>query len=165
MGGPRGPSGGAGWPPAVKGGSILRAQRGQATVELVLLTPLLLVLVFLIFEFGRVFGSWLIMTNAAREGARRAVVLAFDPSSDSEVQARMQETAEFLSVDPVPCSGTFDSCIEITRTTVEFEKLVTVMARYKVYTLAPITGDIPFLGPIDYPGYLEVVGLSTMRWE
>lgn len=148
-----------------KGGFILRAQRGQATVELVLLTPLLLVLVFLIFEFGRVFGSWLIMTNAAREGARRAVVLAFDPSSDSEIQARVQETAEFLTVNTAPCSGTVDSCVEIIRTTVGLEKLVTVMARYKVYTLAPITGDIPFLGPIDYPGYLEVVGLSTMRWE
>jgi len=164
-GGTAGPSGGAGWPLRYEEVSVLKAQRGQATVELVLLTPLLLVLFFLIFEFGRVFGSWLIMTNAAREGARRAVVLEFDTSSDSEIQGRVQETAQFLSVDAVPCSGTYDSCIEIGRTTEGFEKLVTVNARYKVYTLTPIVGDIPFIGAINYPGYLEVVGLSTMRWE
>lgn len=132
------------------------------------MAPLVLVLFFLIFELGRVFGSWLIMTNAAREGARRAIVLAYDPSEDSKIQARVQETAEFLSVDAVPCSGTYDSCIEIIRTTDPtdpLEKRVTVMARYKVYTLTPIVGDIPFIGPINYPGYLEVAGLSTMRWE
>ncbi|MGH2436894.1 MAG: TadE family protein [bacterium] len=143
----------------------MKRQRGQATVELVLLTPLILVLFFLIFEFGRVFGSWLIMTNAAREGARRAVVLAFDTSSDSEIQERVQETAQFLIVDAVPCSGTYDSCIEIVRATEGLEKLIQVNARYKVYTLTPIVGDIPFIGAINYPGYLEVVGLSTMRWE
>ena len=42
---------------------------------------------------------------------------------------------------------------------------MTVSARYRVYTLTPITGDIPFLGPFNYPGFLEVIGLSTMRWE
>lgn len=131
-----------------------------------MLTPLLLVLFFLIFEFGILFYSWLIMTNAAREGARLAVVLAFDTSSDSEIQERVQKTAQLpRSVDAVPCSGTYDSCIEIGRTTEGLEKLVTVNARYKVYTLTPIVGDIPFIGAINYPGYLEVVGLSTMRWE
>lgn len=105
------------------------------------------------------------LTNAAREGARRAIVLAFDTSSDPEIQSRVQETAQFLTVNAVPCSGTDDSCIDISRATSGFEKLVTVMARYKVYTLTPIVGDIPFIGPINYPGYLEVVGLSTMRWE
>ena len=140
-------------------------QRGQASVELVLLMPLLLVFLFLIFEFGRVFGSWLIITNAAREGARAAVVLSFDPSSDTSIRQRVQQTAQFLVVNATPCVAPYDSCIQVSRTTNGFERLVTVMARYRVYTLMPITGDIPFLGPINYPGYLEVVGLSTMRWE
>jgi len=67
--------------------------------------------------------------------------------------------------DAVPCSGTYDSCIEIGRATDGFEKLVTVMARYKVKAFPPIVGDIPFIGSINYPGYLEIVGRSTMRWE
>lgn len=140
-------------------------QRGQAAVELVLLTPLLLVLIFLIFELGRVFGSWLIVTNAAREGARFAVVQDFDPAADAAIQARVQSTAQFLSVDAVPCSGGYNSCIQITRTTDGMEKLVTVTTSYKVYTLTPITVSIPYFGTLNYPGFLEVAGRSTMRWE
>jgi hypothetical protein len=45
------------------------------------------------------------------------------------------------------------------------EKLVTVTARYRVYALTPITGEIPLLGSVNYPGYVEVSGRSTMRWE
>jgi Flp pilus assembly protein TadG len=140
-------------------------QRGQATVELVLMTPLLLVLIFILFEFGRVFGSWLIITNGAREGARFGIVQAFDPASDASIQARVQTTSQFLTVNAVACTGSYNSCIEIVRNTVGLERLVTVIARYRVYTLMPITGDIPFLGAINYPGFLEVVGVSTMRWE
>jgi Flp pilus assembly protein TadG len=140
-------------------------QRGQATVEFVLLTPLLLVLLFLIFEFGRVFGSWLIITNAAREGARFGIVQDFDVSADPAIRSRVHDTAQFLTVNTIACSGSDDSCIDVTRTTDGLEKLVTVTARYRVHTLMPITGDIPFAGPLNYPGYLEVIGVSTMRWE
>jgi hypothetical protein len=42
---------------------------------------------------------------------------------------------------------------------------VTVAVRYRVYTLMPVNGTIPFLGSFNYPGFVEVVGLSTMRWE
>lgn len=139
--------------------------RGLVTVEMVLLTPLLLTLLFLIFEFGRTFGSWLIMTNAAREGARFAVVQAFDPSSDPVINTRVQQTAQFLVVNAVACVDPYDSCIAVSRAQVGLERLVTVMARYRVYTLMLITGNIPFLGAINYPGFLEVVGVSTMRWE
>jgi Flp pilus assembly protein TadG len=140
-------------------------QRGAITVELVLLTPLLLTLVFLLFETGRVFFSWLIMTNAAREGARFAIVQPFDPSSDAAIQARVQATANPLTVDAVACTNPYDSCIEVGRDEDGLERLVTVVTRYRVYTLMPITGDIPFLGPINYPGFMEVIGVSTMRWE
>lgn len=139
--------------------------RGQSSVELVLLTPLLLVLLFLIFEFGRVFGSWLIITNAAREGARFAVVRQFDPSTDGVIRQRVQQTAQFLVVNAVSCVEPYDSCIEVSRSTSGLERLVTLLVRYKVRTLMPITADIPFLGAINYPGFLEVVGVSTMRWE
>ena len=44
----------------------MKHQRGQSTVELVLIMPLLMVLLFLIFEMGRLFGSWLLISNAAR---------------------------------------------------------------------------------------------------
>src|SRR5207247_5989663 len=43
-----------------------RAERGQSAVEFALVFPILLLLLFFVFEFGRVFGSWLLITNAAR---------------------------------------------------------------------------------------------------
>jgi hypothetical protein len=148
-------------------GTIRRfvGQRGAVAVEFVLLTPLLLVLIFILFETGRWFGSWLIITNAAREGARFAIVQPFDPASDSDIRTRVQTTANFLTVNAVACTEPYDSCIEVGRQTDGLERLITVVARYRVYTLMPITGDVPFLGAINFPGFLEVVGVSTMRWE
>lgn len=42
-------------------------------VEMVIVVPLLLLLLFGISEFGIVFAQWLTLTNAAREGARVGV--------------------------------------------------------------------------------------------
>ena len=43
-------------------------------VEMAIIAPLLLMLVFAIAEFGVMFGRWQNLSNAAREGARNAVV-------------------------------------------------------------------------------------------
>ncbi len=45
-------------------------QKGQAMVEMALLLPILLLLFMGIFEFGRVMNAYLVVNNAAREGAR-----------------------------------------------------------------------------------------------
>ena len=44
-------------------------QKGQAMVEMALLLPILLLLFMGIFEFGRVMNAYLVVNNAAREGA------------------------------------------------------------------------------------------------
>ncbi|MGB9802894.1 TadE/TadG family type IV pilus assembly protein [Desulfofundulus sp.] len=54
--------------------AIIRSQKGQAMVELALLLPLLLLISGGIFEFGRIFHAYLVVTSASREGARVAVV-------------------------------------------------------------------------------------------
>jgi Flp pilus assembly protein TadG len=46
----------------------------MAMVEAVIVLPILLMLMFGIIEFGLAFGRWQVLSNAAREGARRAVV-------------------------------------------------------------------------------------------
>jgi len=78
--------------------------RGQSTIELIVLAPLLLVLVFLTLEFGRVFGSWVIVTNGAREGARFAITQTWcgntqttsTCSVDANIVSRVATTAQFL---------------------------------------------------------------------
>jgi Flp pilus assembly protein TadG len=48
--------------------------RGQALVEFALVMPLLLILIISVFEFGRAWNLHQTITDAAREGARTAVV-------------------------------------------------------------------------------------------
>jgi Flp pilus assembly protein TadG len=52
----------------------LGGQRGQALIETALTLPIVLVLSISIFEFGRALQVWQLLTNAAREGARVAVL-------------------------------------------------------------------------------------------
>lgn len=55
-------------------GGVRRSSGGMAMVEMVIILPVLLMLLFAIAEFGVIFAQWQTLTNAAREGARDAVV-------------------------------------------------------------------------------------------
>ena len=55
-----------------------RRDEGQALVEFALLTPFLLVFLVGILEFGRAWNAHIVVTQAAREGARKAAV--WDPA-------------------------------------------------------------------------------------
>lgn len=48
-------------------------ERGSAMVETAIVLPIMLVLMVGIFEVGRAYETWQVLTNAAREGARMAV--------------------------------------------------------------------------------------------
>lgn len=58
----------------IKGAMAQRDQDGAAAVEFALLLPLLVVLLFGFIQFGTAFNTRIQATNAAREGARMAVV-------------------------------------------------------------------------------------------
>ncbi len=55
-----------GWTPRPRG--------GQALVEFAFVLPILLLLILGIFEFGRAYNAYEVVTDVAREAARRAVV-------------------------------------------------------------------------------------------
>jgi Flp pilus assembly protein TadG len=61
-------------------------ERGSALLEMALTLPLLLLICVGIFEFGRAYQTQQVLTNAAREGARVAI-LSGQP--DGAVQARV----------------------------------------------------------------------------
>ncbi|WP_433042203.1 TadE/TadG family type IV pilus assembly protein [Dactylosporangium sp. CS-033363] len=60
------------------GAATVRAQsrdeRGAAAVELAIVLPVLLLIIFGIIDFGRAYNQRLILTEAAREGARAEAV-------------------------------------------------------------------------------------------
>ena len=65
-----------------------RSERGAAMLEVALTLPMLLLVCVGIFEFGRAYQTWQVLTNAAREGARVAVL----PSSKkADVEDRVKD--------------------------------------------------------------------------
>jgi len=52
----------------------IRNQRGAALLETAITIPLILLVSVSIFEFGRAYQTWQVLTNAAREGARIAIL-------------------------------------------------------------------------------------------
>jgi Flp pilus assembly protein TadG len=51
-----------------------RNQRGAALIETAITLPIVLFICVAIFEFGRAYQTWQVLTNAAREGARVSVI-------------------------------------------------------------------------------------------
>jgi Flp pilus assembly protein TadG len=64
-----------------------RRQRGDAIVELALLAPILMLILFGVLELGRVVDAWLVVENAAREGARAAVLVYPDSATTTTAQS------------------------------------------------------------------------------
>jgi Flp pilus assembly protein TadG len=65
----------------------LKSERGAELIEFALVFPLLLLVVLGIVDFGFVFQRMEVVTNAAREGARIAVLPGY---ATTDVQARVQ---------------------------------------------------------------------------
>ena len=53
---------------------IARDERGQAVTEFAVILPVLLLVLFAIFQFGIIFNNYIQVTAAAREGARKGAV-------------------------------------------------------------------------------------------
>ena len=70
---------------------------GQSLAEFAILLPILIGVVIGIFEFGRAWNVDQVLTNAAREGARLAVIPA---SSESDVINAVQDRLVDAALDP-----------------------------------------------------------------
>ena len=71
-------------------------ERGQALMEFALLAPLMLLFMLVIIDFGIGLNHRVVVTNAAREGARHGATGA----SVDDIKARTLEHAEGLVTDP-----------------------------------------------------------------
>jgi Flp pilus assembly protein TadG len=63
---------------------LLRSERGAALLETAITLPLILLVSVAIFEFGRAYQTWQVLTNAAREGARVAILAGTTPDQIKE---------------------------------------------------------------------------------
>ena len=74
----------------------IRGERGQTAVEFALVAPLLVVLLLGIIQFGIAFHNYVTITDAARAGARKAIVARFSGLSTTDIQQAVRDAASDL---------------------------------------------------------------------
>jgi len=82
-----------------------RAQQGSNLVEMALILPLLLLLLAAIADFGRAFNHYIVITNAAREGARRATRIPQTAETDAVIRSAVIQEAANSGVDLTDDAG------------------------------------------------------------
>lgn len=131
-------------------GRTARSQRGAATVEFAVVAPLVFLLVFMVVEFGRMVMVQQILTNASREGARRAIVEA---AVVADVEAKVNGYLARTSLAPATASISPTSLKQV-----GFGDPVTVAVSVKY-------GDVSWLPVPRFLGDLTLTGRSEMRAE
>ena len=133
------------------------AQRGGALLEFVIVLPVLVMLLFGVWEFGRIFDAWLVSTNAAREGARYGVESIL-PDGEFQTYVRDKVLAYVasgygarLNLGDVQIEE-----IQVDRSSTTGPVTVKVVAAVDVWA--------PVVGPLMTPdGRFRVTAWSTMR--
>ncbi|AGK55959.1 TadE family protein [Bacillus sp. 1NLA3E] len=127
---------------------MIRSQKGQATVELALSLVVLLLIVFGIIDFGRIFQAYLTTNNASREGARLATLGA----TDTEIIKTTKDAAQVEQTDKLTVTVTPQP--ELRKRGV----YVTVSTTY------PVTISVPLM-EIVLPNPFTVKSKTVMRVE
>ncbi len=115
-------------------------------VEFAIVVPLLLVIVFGIFQFGAVYNDYVTLTDATRVAARKAAVSRHSASPEADAEEALRNSAVGLEQDDlaVVVAGTW-----------EHGEDVTVEAKYPY--------EIDLLGLVVASGQLE--STTTERVE
>lgn len=124
----------------------LKSARGAALLEAALTIPLILLVSVSIFEFGRAYQTWQILTNAVREGARVAVLPNGAPA---DVQARV---VSYMVAGQLPSAST--ATVSVTPTQISIGATTATASR--------VTVNYPFQFIVLQPVAQLVVSGSTV---
>lgn len=133
--------------------SFIGGNRGQSVIEFALVLPLLLVILFGITEFGRAWMTVNILTSAAREGCRLAVVTGPDVAA---VNARVTAVCNSAGITPtsITCTGPDPN---------DLERKVTVVVQDD-FQIIPGT-ILEYFGNNGMNGTIPLSATSVMRHE
>jgi hypothetical protein len=67
---------------------IFKNEKGASAVEFALILPILIILIFGVFEFAIAFNNYITITHAAREGVRLAAVDLYNPELKEYIKER-----------------------------------------------------------------------------
>lgn len=109
---------------------IHRNDKGQSMVEMAIILPVLLLILFSIFEFGRILGAYMLVHDLARDGVRYGVV----GMSDQSIKDHIMEHDSFLSIS--------SDDINITPSIRSLGSALTVGIDYEIEIITPIISSI-----------------------
>ncbi|MBU8932637.1 MAG: pilus assembly protein [candidate division Zixibacteria bacterium] len=124
----------------------VRRTDGNAVIEMALLLPILLLVIFGITEFGRAVMTTNVINSAAREGARLAAVSQL--SDTLSVQARVEEVMLAANVTPKTITVQYFAANNSVRVEVTSDFVV-------------LSGDVLQV----FTGTIELSGTAVMRYE
>ena len=143
----------------------LGGEQGTALIETAMTLPLLLLVSVGIFEFGRAFQTWQVLTNAAREGARLAVMPSPVPGA---VDTRVRSYLTSGQLDPTAIANA--TVVVDPATTVDIgggatatASLVTVSYPFEFMVLQPVASLLVAGSTAGQP--ITLTATATMRNE
>lgn len=71
--------------------------RGQSMVEFTLILPVLMLMIFGIYQFGQTYSDYIQVTNAARDGGRKALVSRSDANGVNDAIAAAKAATWWLN--------------------------------------------------------------------
>ena len=89
--------------------SKARNQKGASAVEFAIILPILVMILFGMFQFGIAYNNWIALTHAAREGARLAAVGNYD---EQTVRDRAP-SVDIASVDVTGLDGSIGDSVTV----------------------------------------------------
>jgi Flp pilus assembly protein TadG len=106
-----------------------RSEKGTALLEAAMTIPLLLLVAIGTLEFGRAYQTWQVLTNAAREGARMAVLPNQSPG------AIVQRVRNYMQAGQLPRYNT---------ASVTVNSAATITVNGAPVSASQVTVDYPF---------------------
>jgi Flp pilus assembly protein TadG len=132
----------------------LASEQGQTAVEFALVAPFIVVLLLAVIQFGMAFHNYVTITDAARAGARKAIVARFGGGNFDEAKQAVLDSASNLNQTTLNQPGAIDFNSPGGLTS---GSLVTVTVKY------PYTISIPLLGMTVSSGTLTAVAKERME--
>lgn len=118
-------------------------QKGQALVEFALVVPLLLMIMFGIIEFGRIYYDQLIVSNACR-GAARLVAVKNVP----DIPAKVRELTTFSTVEQNKMIITYQYRQSNGAIPTPEDRAHSPLGTIKISAKYPVHIIVPFLSPM-----------------
>ncbi len=121
---------------------VLKDNKGAAAVELAIVLPLLIVILFGIIEFSAAFFDKAVITNASREGARTGILFRYGTRNATDEDAIIKAVVNnYIASNLIDFSGVATATTTITRTGLSIGNTLTVTVSYP-YSYLVIPGFV-----------------------